>query len=100
MSQRLSPRQTSRSAVAIDQWLLSEFDATPGGERQGEVVGSQRRDGPPGSRTPISWLQAKRLPVGRAAHVVLDKLGEKDSNPHFLSQSHEIIKHCAPYETS
>ena len=25
--------------------------------------------GPPGSRTPISWLQARRLPVGRAAHV-------------------------------
>ena len=24
----------------------------------------------PGSRTPISWLQARRLPVGRAAHVV------------------------------
>ena len=24
----------------------------------------------PGSRTPISWLQARRLPVGRAAHVL------------------------------
>ena len=23
----------------------------------------------PGNRTPISWLQARRLPVGRAAHV-------------------------------
>ena len=27
----------------------------------------------PGSRTPISWLQARRLPVGRAAHLFLER---------------------------
>jgi hypothetical protein len=28
----------------------------------------------PGNRTPISWLQARRLPVGRAARVFSDSL--------------------------
>ena len=27
----------------------------------------------PGNRTPISWLQARHLPVGRAAHVVCQR---------------------------
>lgn len=38
--------------------------------------------GPPGSRTPISWLQARRRPVGPAAHVL--KRSVRDSNPAFL----------------
>ena len=31
--------------------------------------------GPPGSRTPITWLQARRLPIGRAARVVFSSRG-------------------------
>src|SRR5688572_20960099 len=36
----------------------------------------------PGNRTPISWLQARHLPVGRAAHVLSEvRLGIEPSLP-------------------
>jgi hypothetical protein len=36
----------------------------------------------PGNRTPISWLQARHLPVGRAAHVQSEvRLGIEPSLP-------------------
>ena len=36
----------------------------------------------PGNRTPISWLQARHLPVGRAAHVLSQvRLGIEPSLP-------------------
>lgn len=40
--------------------------------------------GPPGSRTPISWLQARCRPVGPAAHIDLLKRSVRESNPAFL----------------
>ena len=40
--------------------------------------------GPPGSRTPISWLQARCRPVGPAAHIDLLQRSVRDSNPAFL----------------
>jgi hypothetical protein len=36
----------------------------------------------PGNRTPISWLQARHLPVGRAAHVFFQR-SVRESNPAF-----------------
>src|SRR3954463_15398703 len=36
----------------------------------------------PGNRTPLSWLQARHLPVGRAAHVLSEvRLGIEPSLP-------------------
>jgi hypothetical protein len=29
----------------------------------------RRRSGPPGNRTPITWVQTRRLPIGLAARV-------------------------------
>jgi hypothetical protein len=40
----------------------------------------------PGNRTPISWLQARHLPVGRAAHVLSEvRLGIEPSLPPYHS---------------
>ena len=40
----------------------------------------------PGNRTPISWLQARHLPVGRAAHVQSEvRLGIEPSLPPYQS---------------
>ena len=40
----------------------------------------------PGNRTPISWLQARHLPVGRAAHVQSEvRLGIEPSLPLYQS---------------
>jgi hypothetical protein len=36
----------------------------------------------PGNRTPISWLQARHLPVGRAAHVFIQR-SVRELNPAF-----------------
>ena len=38
--------------------------------------------GPPGNRTPIAWVQAKRLPIGPAAHIIERSVPE--SNRIFL----------------
>ena len=35
----------------------------------------------PGNRTPISWLQARRLPVGRAAHRIELPSKDRESSP-------------------
>ena len=35
--------------------------------------------GPPGSRTPITWVQTKRPPIGRAAHLF--ERSVRESNP-------------------
>ena len=39
----------------------------------------------PGNRTPISWLQARHLPVGRAAHLSEVRLGIEPSFPLYQS---------------
>jgi hypothetical protein len=61
------PRDTGQTASLMSSlWTMSPFLFS----------------GPPGSRTPISWLQARRLPAGPAAHI--SKRSVRDSNPAFL----------------
>ena len=59
-------------ATFRDQWTHRESNSD---FRHARAVSSRWTMSPfrsvdrPGNRTPISWLQARHLPVGRAAHI-------------------------------
>ena len=44
-------------------------------------LSSSTHSGAPGNRTPITWVQAKRLPVGPAPHIVRGPSGNRTRSP-------------------
>jgi hypothetical protein len=76
-------------ATFRDQWTHRESNSD---FRHARAVSSRWTMSPfrsvdrPGNRTPISWLQARHLPVGRAAHVISEvRLGIEPSLPPYQS---------------
>ena len=65
--ERLSPRQLTRAV--IPEGVEPPFPLCKRGVVSRWTTGRHTSSGPPGNRTPISWLQARCRPVGPAAHL-------------------------------